>query len=831
MALFKVGGRLRHRAAARGSAASAIASPQIVGSVDVLDDGRIVGWARDLAVPERRVLLEAVCGDSRARAIADRDRPDLRAAGQGDGCHGFEIRFDLRGAGCAPVHLREVVSGQALPGSPLRYDPVHLLADPVHRGRRELLRAEAEHARLALDLDAPSVEDTGAQPGYATRARIETLLAPAEPLHDPEGLITCYLAHRAEVARRPISSGVPSERLAALHWYLATEAGPAGLPLSRGQLAYLNAPMPRFGLAHEVSVAAYNAIADADLDGSGRSDPGVLNSEGLRKALSWWCRERVPGLTPDGALITPALARLMTRGEASSTSYPLNDFLREILSRDPRLEPVSGGSMLERALVVCILMLRCARTPFLARFLPAFAVADLFVPTEAGKGSRFEALLTLSLGDGEASEALSLRLAESLAARCLAFPTGRAPASTGLAAAPSLAHDPRIRSGLASGIAVIGPARAVSGLGQATRQSIAALAAVGRPPEVLDFMGNSPSPVGFTDRAPAPVLRMPRTINLLHINADTLPQAFASIDSRVFGRSYNIGYVFWELDAVPRSHRLGLDLVDEVWVASEFNRAIYAEACSVPVHNVGLAVEALPETISGSRAKYGIPEGFVFLATFDAFSFIARKNPLGLIRAFQAAFPPGSPEPVHLVLKTQNLSYTGDPHQVSLWQMIDALVADDPRIRIIARTLPYADVLGLKRACDVYVSLHRSEGLGFGMIEAMQLGRPVIATAYSGNLEFCTPETAFLVDYSLVPVRPEEYVVVEPGSRWAEPSIPAAAAAMRAVYEAPGQAQARAAAASQHVREAFNPAAIGRRYEARLAAIEAMLGTSASTSR
>jgi glycosyltransferase involved in cell wall biosynthesis len=790
--------------------------PQIEGFIDILDDERIVGWAWDPAMPERRVVIEVACGERRARAVADRDRADLRVAGKGDGCHGFEVCFDLRGIG--PVEVRDAATGAKLPGSPLCFDPLHLLGLPGNRRARALLRAEAEHARLALGEPDEGAEPV--RPGYATRARLETLLATDASEYEPVHLVTRYLAYRAELAHRPVPPGDPAGSLAALQRYLAAEGHrPGGLPLSPPQIAFLNAPMPRFGLAPEVSVAAYNAIVEARPEASDFADPAAL-----REALFWWCTEGAPALAPDGSLITEAQVRLLTRGATPNASYPLNDFLRTYLSRDPALAPVTGGGMLERALALCILILRCARAPALARFLPAAATAEILAPAGTDAGSRFEALLALALEGGpEPAQALSRQLTESLAAQGLALASPRPPAGHP-GTAPALARDPRISSGLEPGIAVIGPVRAASGIGQATRQSLAALRAAGRHPAILDYRGDFPSPLGGPDMA-TPELRRPRTINLVHLNADTLPLALAEIDARVFARSYNIGYVFWELDQVPRAHRLGLDLLDEVWVASAYNRAIYEDACDVPVHDVGLAVEPLPETIPGSRAAYGLPEtGFVYLATFDAFSFIERKNPLGLVRAFLAAFPKGSPEPVHLVLKTQNRTSVDDPHQVGLWRTIDALIARDPRIRIIDRTLPYIDLLGLKQACDAYVSLHRSEGLGIGMIEAMQLKRPVIATAYSGNLAFCTPETAFLVDYTLVPVRPEAYIAVEPGSRWAEPSLPSAAAAMRAVYENPAEAQARAEAAAQQVARAFSPAAIGRRYAARLDAIEAQLG-------
>jgi glycosyltransferase involved in cell wall biosynthesis len=131
--------------------------------------------------------------------------------------------------------------------------------------------------------------------------------------------------------------------------------------------------------------------------------------------------------------------------------------------------------------------------------------------------------------------------------------------------------------------------------------------------------------------------------------------------------------------------------------------------------------------------------------------------------------------------------------------------------------LPYADLLTLKASCDCYVSLHRSEGWGFGALEAMQLGLPVIATAFSGNLEFCTPETAYNVPYRPVYLKPNDYIFVQPGDFWAEPDEAAAAAMMQAVVDDPEAAKAKGAAGKAFVGEYFSQKAVGIRYQARLA--------------
>ena len=662
--------------------------------------------------------------------------------------------------------------------------------------------------------------------------RIDNLYLTSNSHVDPEGLISRYVEYEFYRFRQDqhfAINGNILDRLKILHWYLSAYAPHRKLPvpISNAQIKFLNSPILMLGFGIEISIAAYSFITN---EWGGTRD--LRNEEILREALFWWCFEQAPKLAPGGELITPAQVRMLTYAEPHDIGvpFPLNWFVRRLYGTDPTLAKLDLQGATDRATLICILMLRCASQPALAYFLPRPAVAELLAVPVRGGTSSFDRVLALALGSDEApnaAQAAELRtlLARKLALHGLSLETlSRQPVPEQPGVGIPFVQDPKIRPGFDPGVAVIGPTRAASGLGQATRLSVDVLAQAGRTPAVVDFGLDNPAPVGFETFNLAKPLRTPRRINLLHLNAESIPLAFAYLDKRILEHSYNIGYFFWELDQIPKCHALALDLVDEIWVSSEYNREIYARNTRVPVHNVGMAVEPLPEASRVARRDFGLPdETFVFLATFDSFSFIERKNPLGVLRAFQTAFPVDGEARVALVLKTQNRTRVGDPHQLRVWQAIDDIVASDPRIRILDQTLGYADLLGFKQLCDAYVSLHRSEGWGFGMIEAMQLKLPVITTAYSGNMEFCSPETAFLVDYALVSPMPAEYIFVERGSRWAEPCVASAVAAMRAVVEAPDQARARAEAGYRRVRDAFSLAAIARRYEARLIAIEASL--------
>ncbi len=314
-----------------------------------------------------------------------------------------------------------------------------------------------------------------------------------------------------------------------------------------------------------------------------------------------------------------------------------------------------------------------------------------------------------------------------------------------------------------AGIALIGPLHQTSGLGQATRLSYEILSASETvKTDGLALRSRQPAPIGFATELKMLPFDRPREINLIHLNAESIPLAFAFEQREILSDSYNIGYFFWELDKLPKCQQLGIELVDEIWVSSEYNREIYAQNTSKPGDQRGMAVEALPDAAPASLSQYGIPEGgTVFLTTFDSFSFIERKNPIATIEAFLAAFPDRR-QNATLIIKT--LEQDPCPRSASGRALEaersadQAGSADHPVERDAALQRSPQPQEGLRLLRSLW---HRSEGWGFGMIEAMQLGCPVIATGYGGNMDFCTPETAYLVDYDLVGVRTEEYIFVE----------------------------------------------------------------------
>lgn len=275
-------------------------------------------------------------------------------------------------------------------------------------------------------------------------------------------------------------------------------------------------------------------------------------------------------------------------------------------------------------------------------------------------------------------------------------------------------------------------------------------------------------------------------------------------------RTYRIGYWYWELDTIPQSWLGQASQLDEIWTATRFVGDALRSRIKLPVHEIMPGFE-LPSITPRSRAYFGLPETqYLFLFTFHMMSIMERKNPLGLIAAFRLAFP--ADPSVGLVLK---MSY-GDKHPESLKQIKEA--ARGSNITIIDAIYTQNEVMALMQTCDAYVSLHRSEGYGLTMLEAMLLGKPVVATGYSGNLDFMTPETGLLVDYELVKLE-RAFGPYEVGTQWAEPSVQHAAECMRQVHAKPDWSRAMGQRAKADLETRLSYKAAGQRMAERLAAI------------
>ncbi len=344
------------------------------------------------------------------------------------------------------------------------------------------------------------------------------------------------------------------------------------------------------------------------------------------------------------------------------------------------------------------------------------------------------------------------------------------------------------------GAAIIGEIGRASGLGEGARLMAAALAQLGLPAPTLTLTpGGHPAP-------PPPGMPLIFHVNAPHIAAALLrlPRAW------VRGRAV-IGYWAWELPTLPPSWRLGVPFVHQVWVPSRFTQEALAPLLPGRVHRVPHPLAAVPPRPAPlCREDFGWPDGaVVVLAIINLASSFVRKNPLGAIAAFRAAFANRADR--LLVLKLSGIAdFPAD------FAKLREAVAGCPNIRIDTRLLPGADLHAMTSAADIVLSLHRSEGFGLVPAQAMLLGRAVVATGWSGNMDFMDSNSAALIGYTLVPARDPRGVFEAPGAVWAEPDIADAAAALRHLANDPPARHALGQAARLSAARALGAEALAR---------------------
>lgn len=356
-----------------------------------------------------------------------------------------------------------------------------------------------------------------------------------------------------------------------------------------------------------------------------------------------------------------------------------------------------------------------------------------------------------------------------------------------------------------TGVNVVGYLSSERGVGEVARQLVAALREDQVPVAEIDAP-TAPEEI-------APVLGRledddhPYDFNLICVNADMLPLIAEGLGRRFFDRRNSAGLWFWEVAHFPEMMRPAFGHVDEVWVASEFVAETLRPLSSTPVHTVRVPiVPGQPDT--ATRAELGMPEGFCFLFLFDYRSVFRRKNPLGLVEAFCKAFAPGAGP--SLVIK----SICGDEFPAER-EALAAAVRERPEIHLVEETISRGMKDAMIASCDCYVSLHRSEGLGLTMGEAMYFGKPTIATAYSGNLDFMTEENSYLVPHAMAPIGPDASPY--PAEiEWAEPDLDRAAELMRQVFENQEEAARRGERAAADIRRTHSPEAAREGVEERI---------------
>jgi glycosyltransferase involved in cell wall biosynthesis len=318
-------------------------------------------------------------------------------------------------------------------------------------------------------------------------------------------------------------------------------------------------------------------------------------------------------------------------------------------------------------------------------------------------------------------------------------------------------------------IIVAGFHGAVLGLGEAARGVVAALDSVGATTRAWDVSEQLGHPRRLDHGDTAAPAAGPGTI-IAHMNPPELIQLIAT-DPAPFEGKRVIGYWAWELPAVPSLWKPAFRYVDEIWAPSRFTADAIRRAAPR-----GLTVRVAPHPVpvgqtAPDRARFGLdPERVIVLCAFDLRSTLARKNPLAALDAFRRAVALARQDAT-LVFKT-----VGGAQAPSALAALRAAIGETPDVVLIDEALSTADRDRLLASCDILLSLHRSEGFGLLLAEAMAAGKAVVATGWSGNLDFMDDETAVLVPYALTPV--DDPQGIYRGGLWAQADVEAAGRAL-----------------------------------------------------
>lgn len=359
----------------------------------------------------------------------------------------------------------------------------------------------------------------------------------------------------------------------------------------------------------------------------------------------------------------------------------------------------------------------------------------------------------------------------------------------------------------AFGVNLSGYFRAVTGLGQGARAVARALQADGVSHVLDNWSEFSPAPehsaLSFSSANPY-------RFNLIHANADELSMFIRNRGQGHLHGRYNIGIWNWELSTFPEMWKWSFTHLDEIWAASTFARDSIASASPVPVLCMPYAVN-VPQVFPRwmTRGVFGLPaHAFCFLYAYDAYSYTTRKNPLAVVRAFRRAF--GDRPEAHLLVKVLHAH-----HDEPGFHALRHAAGGATNIRIMTSALSREEMYGLTALSDAYVSLHRSEGFGFPLAEAMAYSKPVIATGYSSNVDFMNDTNSLLVDYRLVPIERDDGPYRR-GAVWADADVEHAAVCMRRLVDEPGLAGRLGEQARIDITRDLSDAAVGRRIRARL---------------
>jgi glycosyltransferase involved in cell wall biosynthesis len=359
------------------------------------------------------------------------------------------------------------------------------------------------------------------------------------------------------------------------------------------------------------------------------------------------------------------------------------------------------------------------------------------------------------------------------------------------------------------GVNLVAYIRAEMGLGMVARGMAAALEAAGVPFNIINVESGNYSQHTDYSWAHKEVDRSDYDTTIVFMNPDQSLHLRSQVPATLLGDRYVVAQWYWELPELPDEWVKEFEFVDEVWAASQFIGDAVSAKSSVPVVRIPPVV-LLKENTDFSGSELGLPEDrYLFLAMFDTNSVLQRKNPLGVLRAFKSAFAADDAS-VGLVLKFNNPDF-----REPLLQSVREEMAGRENVFAIDRIMNRAEVTSLIKACDCFVSLHRSEGFGLGPAEAMSLAKPAIITNWSGNVDYMTADNSIAIDYKLVKLG-HDYGPYKAHQHWAEPDLKQASHWMKRLRDEPALGHRLGHHAQQTITSLYSPAIVGAQIRTRL---------------
>ncbi len=360
------------------------------------------------------------------------------------------------------------------------------------------------------------------------------------------------------------------------------------------------------------------------------------------------------------------------------------------------------------------------------------------------------------------------------------------------------------------GINVIGYIDGEFGLGEAVRSLIKAIQNANIPVALINFdlkTNHNHNDITFTNFS----ANAPYDINLVLIGFGEINHLLTHLTkAELLRNKYNIYFLNWESEYFPSEFVPNISFFDEIWTASQYCKDVISKYVRVPVYVIPYPIDVpLLDAKDDVVCNFYDKSSFNFCFIFDYNSTLERKNPLNLIEAFQKAF--GKEDlSVRLTIKA-SLSTRFSKEK----QLLSDKIGDSKNIKIVEKIFRKDTLNHIINNCDSYISMHRSEGFGLTMAEAMYFSKPVIATGYSGNTEFMKADNSFLVDYEMCQVD-SNIINYDINTIWSNPSVDHAAELLKKVRANSVEVQEIAKKAGEFILNNFSVSRIGLLIENRI---------------